>query len=231
MMGMVVFSGHQPNFLPYMGYFYKMYRSDVFVLDDDVQFSPKDYTNRNYINVGGEKHLVTIPITYRFGDPINKVEISYVKDWQRKLLATLKMNYGKAEHFKDGYSLITDAFSLRFRYLCEMNIWLIEEIAKKFGFGCRIVLASKDVPTNLTKNDRNIYQCEALGGTVYYSGLGGKTYNDEDAYKQHGIELEYSDYTPVVYRQCWHKPFIENLSVLDYIFNCGYQVPEGWISK
>ena len=66
---------------------------------------------------------------------------------------------------------------------------------------------------------------------MYYSGAGGREYNDEKAYAENGIELVYSDYVPVRYRQYHKKDFMENLSVIDYIFNCGYKIPEGWCEE
>lgn len=222
-----VFSGHQPNFLPYMGIFYKMFQSDIFVLDDDVQYSSKAYHNTNFIKVNGKKFRITIPVNYEFGDPINEVQICYDRKWERKLLSTLMMNYGKARHFDEGYELIERHINAEHTHLADLNIRLIMEIAERFRFGCQFVIASKSIPTSLKKNQRNIYQCLTLGGNVYYSGIGGKSYNDEENYSSNGIRLVYSDYMPIRYEQVGNG-FIENLSVLDYIFNKGFKLPENW---
>lgn len=227
MMGRRVFSGHQPNFLPYMGVFYKMYRSDVFVLDDDVQYSTDGLHNANFIKVNGTKHRLTIPVRVDYGDPINKVEISYDRNWVDKALKTLRFAYPKARHFDEGYELMERHLQKRPELLVDLNIGLIREIAERFGFGCEIVVASKQVPTDLKKNERNLYQCLQLGGDVYLSGTGGRAYNDEALYQSHGVKVEYSDYTPIQYRQVGRE-FIENLSVLDYIFNAGFEIPNAW---
>ena len=108
-----------------------------------------------------------------------------------------------------------------------MNICLIREIADRFGMKCEIVIASESVPTDLKKNERNLYQCITLGGSEYLSGEGGKAYNDEELFTSHGIDVKYSDYHPLHYRQVGRE-FIENLSVIDYIFNAGFAVPEEW---
>ena len=223
----IVFSGHQPNFIPYMGWFYKVFQSDVFVLDDDVQYTSNDWTNKNFVKIAGQRTRITIPISYDFGDPINAVRIHYDERWARKLLMSLEMNYHKAPFFSTGMELIERHIMTHNLFLCDLNMALIRDIIDGFGFKAKIVIASQDVPTDLTGNARNIYQCERLGGKVYYSGTGGKVYNDEEEYARRGIELIYSDYTPVEYRQ-QGREFIPNLSVLDYIFNCGYQIPEGW---
>lgn len=223
----VVFSGHQPNFLPYMGFFYKMFRSDVFVLDDDVQYSSKAYHNTNYIKVNGSKCKMTVPVSHKYGDQIKDVKICYSRNWVDKLLKTVKMNYGKSPCFDVGYELLERNLRAGYEYLADLNISLLREISHCFGFGCHIVISSKEVPTQLRKNDRNIFQCLALGGTTYYSGIGGKEYNDTDDFQRHGIKLVYTDYQPVHYKQVG-KEFVENLSVIDYIFNQGYQIPGEW---
>lgn len=222
-----IFSGHQPNFLPYMGFFYKMYKSDIFVIDDDVQYSRCGLHNANYLKINNEKHKITIPVKYDFEDKINSVKISYDRDWIGKFLRTIRINYGKAPYFDEGYNLIEKHINRKYEKLVDLNIGLIEEIASKFGIDCKISIASKEVETDLKKNERNVYQCLAFKCNIYYSGIGGKEYNDEEYYKSNGIDVIYSDYSPVEYKQIG-KGFIENLSVLDYIFNNGYRLPEGW---
>ena len=223
----VIFSGHQPNFIPYMGYFYKMFQSDMFVLDDDVQYTSNDWTNKNFLKIANQKCRITIPISCNFGDPINAVRVHYDERWARKLLMSLEMNYHKAPFFDVGYSLIERHIMARYTLLADMNVGIIRDIADGFGLKCKIIMASQDLPTSLMGNERNIFQCEKLGGTVYYSGTGGKAYNDEEEYRRRGIELVYSDYTPVEYRQ-QGRDFIPDLSALDYIFNCGFQIPGNW---
>lgn len=227
MMDEMCFSGHQPNLLPYMGVLYKMYRSDVFVLDDDVQYSTDGLHNSNFIKVNGSKHRLTVPVHFNHGDPINKVKVCYERDWVDKTLRTLQCAYAKAKHFDEGYEFVTRHFQRKPDLLVDLNISLLTEIVQRFGFRCHLVIASTDVPTELKKNERNLYQCLRLGGTTYYSGEGGRAYNDEKLFNEHGVRIEYSDYVPVRYRQVG-RGFIENLSVLDYIFNMGFQLPNEW---
>lgn len=233
----IVFSGHQPNFLPYMGFFYKVFKSDIFVLDDDVQYTSsgclyKDGItvrhNSNVIRIGDEAKKITVPVKQGLGDKINEVLIVSNGKWKDKMLRTVRCNYGKHPYAELGLSILCDALDADYDYLSDLNIKLIKDIVRGFGFKTKIIVASKDVPTELTSNDRNIFQCLKVGANVYYSGMGGKAYNDEKAYASKGIRLEYTDYTPIKYNQYHKKDFIENLSVLDYIFNCGFRIPEDW---
>lgn len=224
---MTVFSGHQPNFLPYMGFFYKMFKSDFFVLDDDVQYSSSGFHNTNFIKVKKEKFQMTVPVSYSTGDLINEVRICYNKPWDRKLLKTIEMSYKKAPYFEEGFSLIEKHLALKKELLFDLNLGLIKEIHDKFKIDSKLILASREFPTDLKNNERNVYQGTKLNATVYYSGIGGKEYNDEKLYNYSLIKLEYSDYVPVVYGQ-GKGNFIENLSVLDYIFYNGYNLPTKW---
>lgn len=224
---MTVFSGHQPNFLPYMGFFYKMFKSDFFVLDDDVQYSSSGFHNTNFIKVKKEKFQMTVPVSYSTGDLINEVRICYNKPWDRKLLKTIEMSYKKAPYFEEGFSLVEKHLALKKELLFDLNLGLIKEIHDKFKIDSKLILASREFPTDLKNNERNVYQGTKLNATVYYSGIGGKEYNDEKLYNYSLIKLEYSDYVPVVYGQ-GKGNFIENLSVLDYIFYNGYNLPTKW---
>lgn len=224
---MTVFSGHQPNFLPYMGFFYKMFKSDFFVIDDDVQYSSSGFHNTNFIKVKKEKFQMTVPVSYSTGDLINEVRICYNKPWDRKLLKTIEMSYKKAPYFEEGFSLVEKHLALKKELLFDLNLGLIKEIHDKFKIDSKLILASREFPTDLKNNERNVYQGTKLNATVYYSGIGGKEYNDEKLYNYSLIKLEYSDYVPVVYDQ-GKGNFIENLSVLDYIFYNGYNLPTKW---
>ncbi|MCD8397561.1 MAG: WbqC family protein [Lachnospiraceae bacterium] len=208
-----------------------MFQSDIFVFDDDVQYSRTGLHNSNYIRVGDQKFRIIIPCSYPHGALINQVEINYEKPWMDKLLKTVWMNYKNARYFEETFEMLERNLIVKHRFLANLNLSLLMEISRRFGLSCRIVIASRDVPTQLKKNERNVYQCEQLGGTVYYSGTGGKEYNDEEMYEGNGIKVMYSDYKPVQYRQCKREGFIEDLSVLDYIFNQGFNLPEEWVKQ
>lgn len=217
-----VFSGHQPNFIPYMGFFYKMFKSDIFVLDDDVKYSSKGLHNSNFIIENGERKKITVPVTHSSGELINEIAICYDRKWDRKMLRTIEMNYRKCEFFEPVYDLVKKEINKKPKRLADLNISLIIEIAKMLGISSKVVIASQEVPTKLTNNERNVFQCKTLGCSKYYSGTGGKSYNDEEMYKENGIEVIYSDYVPVEIGE------IKNLSVIDYLFHKGFVLPERW---
>lgn len=214
----MVFSGHQPNFVPYMGFFYKINKSDVFVLDDDVKFSKTERQNWNEIVVNGERHKITIPVKHNGSMKINEVQICYDRKWDKKLLKTIRNEYRKYPYGEETISLMEKHLSKKEKYLVDLNLNLMKDIIIGFGMQCNILVASKDLPTELKKNERNVWQCLQAGCDTYYSGIGGKGYNDENMYKKKGIKLIYSDY----------KTIDNNLSVIDYIAKNGWNLPKEW---
>ncbi len=226
----MIFSGHQPNFLPYMGFFYKMFQSDVFVLDDDVQYSSKGLHNKNYIYSNGQKTEIIVPVKHEFGDRINDVRILYNNNWKRKMLRSFQCSYSKAPYFGEVYDMLHYHIMEDYEFLCSLNYNLIMDIAERLGIEACVKIASEDLPTDLKKNERNVFQCKKLHCNIYYSGIGGKEYNDERLFEENGIKILYSDYLPTPYRQHGAKgrPFLANLSIVDYLFNKGFEIPEEW---
>lgn len=222
-----IFSGHQPNFLPYMGFFYKLYKSDVFVLDDDVQYSRTEMQNYNYIKVQNERHKLTIPVKHKFGQKINEVQIAYDRKWTTKMLKTVENSYRKARFFDEGYQLLEASLSKNYEFLVDLNMDLLKNCILKFDISTEILIASKDLPTpNLKSNERNVAQCTMVGADTYLSGIGGKAYNDEKLYKEADVNIVYTSYKPLTYKQVGKH--IDNLSVLDYVMNVGFSIPEEW---
>jgi hypothetical protein len=111
----LILSAHQPAYIPWLGYFNKMMRSDIFVLLDDVQFERNSFTNRNLILVGGKPHWLTVPISMKghTGKTIRQMEIDYSTDWRRKHWETIRYNYCHAPYWDENHGFvqsITDGF-------------------------------------------------------------------------------------------------------------------------
>jgi hypothetical protein len=208
-------SSHQPNFLPYMGFFYKMDKADVFVLSSEHQFSTSGMHNYNYAKISGARKKITVPITREEGVRICDTRIYYQSGFVDEILKSMAFSYKKAPHFMEGYEFLKWHLTAEYEYLAELNTALIREIASRFGIRCKI-LDSRNFGIQTKKQER------------YYSGTGGKAYTDESLYDAAGLNLIYSDYSPVRYEQVGGGEFIENLSVIDWIMNKGFVKPEGW---
>lgn len=213
---------HQPNFLPWLGYFYKMAKCDIFVLLDNVQYTKNSFINRNRIKTPQGELWLTVPVRVkgRFGQLIKDVEIDNTANWRKKHLGTLEANYKKAKFFEQIFSSLKAAYYAdNYGNLCEFNIRLLKLILSILKLEKRLVRASElDVGGESTQLLISIVK--EVGGNVYLSGFGGAKYQEEELFKKAGITLAFYDFKHPVYPQLW-SDFIPNLSVIDLLFNAG----------
>lgn len=228
--GSCVLASHQPDFFPYMGYFYKIFQSDLWVFTDDVLFSKKGRHNYNDILTSEGPHRFTLPIHYHL-EKLNEIKVAADDKTVNKMVKTLWMEYHGAEHFHEAFPVLEELIlsAPRSTSLAAFNQECILQLAEKFGL-CQdrfFLTSSRDVPTEKRRDERIIWICQTLHANVYYSGVGAKDYHIEQEYADGGIQLIYSDYQPVEYPQVGIRT-AENMSVIDYVLNCGFNLPRGW---
>lgn len=211
---------HQPDYIPWLGLFYKMFLSDVFIHLDDVQYSNTGAHNYNVIKTAQGELRLKFPVEYHFGNNISEARPKYELNWREKHLRTLEMNYSKAKYFKDTFPELQDVFMVDYPNVAELNIAINEYIAKRFGITPKFVRSS-EFAIGTKREEKVIDLCVAVGGTRYISGNGARVYQDPEHFAVRGVELTYLDYKPIEYPQLW-QGFLPCMSVLDYIFNCGY---------
>lgn len=211
---------HQPDYIPWLGLFYKMYLSDVFIHLDDAQYSNEAAHNFNVIKTPQGELRLKFPVEQHLGDLINMVRLKYELKWREKHLRTMEMNYAKAKYFKEVFPELKDVFMVDYPNVAALNIAINEYIAGKFGIKPKFVLSS-DLDIHTKREEKVIDLTLAVGGTRYISGNGAKAYQVESHFTDRCIELSYLDYKPITYPQLW-KTFLPCMSALDFIFNCGY---------
>lgn len=211
---------HQPNFVPWLGYFHKIACSDIFVFLDDVPFSKGSFTNRCSIWTPNGPQWLTVPIRTkgRFGQKIRNVEMVNTP-WRPKMIRTLQQNYGRAEYFDRWFPLIKSRLLKPYEKLYEMNSELIRILARIFEMKIEFYLASS-LKVQATKENRIIEIVKALGGDTYLSGNGAKSYQNAEDFEAAGLQLTYSSFQGPEYPQLGEQ-FIPGLSILDLFFNCG----------
>jgi len=217
---------HQPNYIPWMGYFYKMAKSDVFVLLDNVQFPKESPAARNQIKgKNGEAVMLSVSVKKSQGafQTYRELGLEYQTKWHHKHLNQMRDAYARSPFFKPVFAELEPLLKPQYSNLAELNIALIRWMVSKLGLKTRLEVASEhDDGTWGTRNDRNASICRFFGGTRYLSGSGARKYNDEAVFGALDIELAYSDFTHPVYEQI-NGPFIPNLSLLDAFFNLGFE--------
>jgi hypothetical protein len=211
---------HQPNYLPWLGYFYKIYQSEVFVFLDDAQFSNKGMHNYTHIKTPQGPYRLKYPVIQSLGDPIYKVESRDELPWRKKHIKTVEVNYRKAPFFYEVIEDYTNVLNSSSQNIAEFNAALIKMFAMKLSIQTKFIFSS-ELNVNQSNEERIIELCKKLDGKIYYSGLGAKAYQSEQVFRSAGIELKYSEFKPFVYSQL-HGDFQSNVSVLDYLMNCGY---------
>ncbi|MCX8129599.1 MAG: WbqC family protein [Clostridia bacterium] len=220
----MIISMHQPDYIPWLGYFYKINKTDIFVFLDDVQYSNTGMHNRNQIKTPQGKCFLTVPVAYRFGDLINQCITKDELNWKEKHLKTIEMNYKRAPHFKSFFDMFTEVISARYGNLADMNIEINKKICEYFGIKPRFVRSS-ELCINTTGTQRIIDICRLFDADVYYSGRGAMAYQKPEMFRDNGISLVYTDYSPFAYSQLW-EGFADSLSVVDYIMNHGFKWPD-----
>lgn len=211
---------HQPDYIPWLGYFYKIHLSDVFIHLDDAQFSNEAAHNFNEIKTSQGSFRIKFPVEYHFGDTIMQARPRYELKWKEKHLRTFEMNYSKAHFFKDVYPEFKDVFMVEYASVSELNIAINEFIARKFGLST-VFVRSSEYGISTKREEKVIDLCLAVGGDCYISGNGARVYQEESHFTEKGLKLSYLPYQPITYPQLWRE-FLPCMSVLDYVFNCGY---------
>lgn len=211
---------HQPQYLPYCGFFHKLSLSDTFVLLDDVQFIDRGFIHRNKIKVPEGGDWITIPLIYNKRDLINKIKINNNLSWSEKHLKAIKRNYGKARYFQKYFSSLESIYNKKWNLLVDFDKELILYIIKELGIKIRIIKSSS-LNVEGVGTDRLINICKVIGADTYISGPGGKKYMDEKKFEKEKIKLIYQNFQHPVYEQRFDKKFIPNLSIIDLLFNYG----------
>ena len=211
---------HQPDYIPWLGFYYKVAISDTFVFLDDAQYSNEADHNVNVIKTANGPLRLKIPVEQHLGDLICNVRTRDELKWKEKHLKTIQMNYGKAAHFAEIFPDFSDIIMQTYPSIFELNAAIDKYFFDNFGFKTKIVKSS-DLNIDTKREKKVIDICKALGADEYISGNGARAYQVEEHFTECGLKLTYIDYVPVEYNQLW-KEFAPNMSALDYIFNCGF---------
>jgi len=216
----MILTGHQPAYLPWLGYFDKIARSDVYIYVDSVQFEKKSFIHRNSIKSNNGIELLIVPVLTKGHreKTIADMEINNSQNWSRKHLNAIYLNYKKAPFFKSIYPKIEQLYKEKYNLLSDLCFnqlvfWLDElNISTK-------IIKSSSLDITSSKSDFVYDLCVSQNADVYLSGMFGKDYLEKEKFEKDKIKLLFQDYQYPIYPQLWGD-FIPNLSILDYCMNC-----------
>ncbi len=211
-----IVSIHQPNFIPWLGFFDKIAKSDILVIYDTCAVGKNSVFNRNKVKTPQGPIWLTVPTHATLAQPINEIEIDNSSSWQEKHLKTLFFNYKKAKFYDEIYPEIEKIYSRSHQLLNDLNMDFINFLTKQLKIKKEIVFAS-GLKVSGSQNEALIDMVKKVHGDVYLSGDGSHDYLDTKLFEDKGIEVIWQNYEAGKYHQLWGD-FIPNLSVVDYLF-------------
>ncbi|HEY9746184.1 MAG TPA: WbqC family protein [Oculatellaceae cyanobacterium] len=215
----MIVSVHQPAYLPWLGYFDKIIRSDVFVYLDTVQFEKNSFINRNRIKTVQGVAWLTVPVKIKghFDKTLQEIEIDNTQDWKKKHLRSIYFNYKKAPRFEVCYPKLEALYAKDYLLLSELcwehlRFWL-----RELKINTTLVRAS-ELPVSGKGSDLILSLCQHLGAKTYISGCLGRNYLQQKDFHDAGIAVEYQDYRCFPYPQLWGG-FLSHLCIVDFWMN------------
>ncbi len=215
----------QSNYVPWKGYFDMIRQVDEFILLDGVQYTRRDWRNRNRIKTPRGTAWLTIPVkvTGRYLQSIRETEISDA-GWAENHWRRLESAYARAPHFAAHAPRLEALYraAARRRLLCDVNRMFLEEVCAMLGIATRLSVDS-DYHAEGTKTERLVALCRAAGATDYLSGPAARDYLDPARFDDAGIGLSWMDYAGYPEYPQLHPPFDHAVSVLDLLFHTGHE--------
>lgn len=223
--------GLQPGYLPGLVLFDQAYRTDAYIIADEMQFTERDWRNRNRIKTLNSWCWLTVPVYKkgRFGQRINSVEIVNEFPWKKRHRDIIYQFYCNAPFFNDYFPFLEEVYRADWKYLNELDWELIKYFIEVLGIKTPTYLSSrlglenkylKYCNGNPDSTERIIFHCREMGANGMLVGVSAKNYIDETKFEEAGIELIYQDYRHPIYPQ-QHGDFIPYLSIVDLLMNVG----------
>lgn len=216
---------HQPDFLPYLGFFHRLLHADLFVILDNAQYvngTSQSWMNRDKIKTSQGEKWLTVSVKKSVREtPINQIELSDNSDWKKANLNLIRHNYGQAPYFEEIYPHIEALYAYDGTLLIEFNLKSIAMLMSLLDIETPSVFAST-LHAAGKKNELLVDILQKTGATHYLSGVGARAYFEPELYAKAKIEILWQDFTHPVYPQM-HGPFIPYLSSIDVLFNCGIE--------
>ena len=217
---------HQPQYLPYAGFFHKLAHCDLFIALDTVQFQKNGVQNRNKIKTAEGWQWLTVPVRHEFGQAIQRVKINTEIPWARKNWNALVTSYKRAPFFEQYAAGLEAIYARNEESLCNVNMLTTEWAMQALEIRTPIRYAS-ELNAEGAQTELLVKLCRAVDATMYLSGPGGRRYMDLDLFKQAGIAVEFQEFQSPSYEQVFPQAgFVPDLSIVDAIFCCGPRAGE-----
>ena len=217
---MTIVAIHQPEYLPWLGFFKKMMNSELFVFYDDVQFRKKAWQNRNRIRTKNGTVLLSVPVHAHSYPNINEITIDNKKNWSNRHKKSILYNYASAPYFEDFKDSIESVFEKKFEYLIDLNTEIIKFVMNELEIKSKIVFSS-ELKISKKGSDRILDICKKVGADYYITGTSwAQSHLRIDEFKKSNIVVEFQKFQHPIYTQI-HGKFVPEMSIIDLLFNEG----------
>lgn len=223
----MILTGHQPNYLPYAGFFHKVALADRFLIVDNVQFVKRGtfgWMHRNRIRTNSSRgwDWLSVPVLTkgRYTQKVCEAAIDAAVPWARKHWRAIEWNYRRAKYFEEYAVEFHALYERPWASFCELSCAFLELLLRLLGVPRRLERTSA---LGITGESTGLVlaMCRAVGADTYLSGIHGRDYLDFEMFEKEGVRLVFQEYASPEYPQCWPGAFVPDLSVIDLLFNCG----------
>ena len=215
---------HQPDFMPYLGFFDRLLKAELYVVFDNVQYvrGSRAWTSRDKIKTPKGEKWISVGIKKAvYGAAINEVMLRQDSEGRTHHLNLIQENYRKTEYYQEILPYIMDLYSIPCEKMVDFNMSSIRMLMKLFDIQIEMVMASS-LKAEGKSNELIVSIMKELGCSHYLSGTGAKDYFISDPYERAGIEVIWQEFKHPVYPQQFGE-FIPYLSSIDLLFNCGIE--------
>lgn len=213
----------QSNYIPWKGYFDLLAAVDEFILYDDMQYTRRDWRNRNRIKTPHGLQWLSVPVQVkgRYHQTIRETLIDG-QVWSAEHWKSLQQNYRRAPYFESVAGWLEPYYRQPVTHLVELNHALLRGIAAALAITTPI-RCSWDYQLTPGKTERLLSLCRQAGASHYVSGPSARGYLEVDLFTASGLSVEWFDYAGYPeYPQLWGE-FLHGVSILDLLFNTGPQ--------
>jgi hypothetical protein len=222
---------HQPDFLPWLGFFNKLKRSDIFIIMDTAQTPNKKSTYSNKVMLLFQrepKWTMTLPITKSNSEGLLSIAQTQILNGEHikyKIMKSIRLNYSKHPYFKEVFPYVEEWVMYPANCLLDYNLNAIKSISKCIGLDYSKIILASDIGhefKNTDLTDRVVEMVKSLKGDIYLSGDASKSYLDQNKFGFNNIKLIFQEYNCKEYPQKDMNEFIKGLSIIDAMMNVGF---------
>jgi WbqC-like protein family len=227
---------HQPDFMPWLGFFNKIAKTDEFIILDHTINNPKSpefWCRRVKMLIGGKEHWMSISLKKderQLFIPIYDMQLQMDEKTTKKFLQSVELNYKKAPFFMDTFYLVEQYFTMLSQNLVEKNVWFVQEVANKLHIDSKFIYSSQLDP-QFSSNEMLIDLLKQRNATTYLCGDGAGGYQKDELYLAENILVKKNGFQHPNYLQFNTKEFVKGLSIIDALMNIGFEATEKLVKQ